>query len=83
METLSQLRAAVKKLGFKIKTESFSWGRHAIYVHAESGRPLAHNVFTAEELERWNPLFTFIREHKETVKKIGEEEGVKGLLAGA
>lgn len=79
MKSLSDLRKALKPLGFRVKTAGLSWGRHATYGHTASGDWLTYNVFSQEQAERWAPLFNFIREHRDAIKAVAEAEDLKGL----
>ncbi len=79
METLKELRNEVKKLGYKIQTESVSFGRNATFVHVETGDKLTYNVFTPKTFERWKPLFVWGNKNKELLQKVKTNEGVYGL----
>lgn len=80
MQTLAELRRAIKPLGFKIKTQTMSWGRHATYVRLSDNRELTYNVFTPEDLAQWNPLFDWLRDHTAEVLQVGATEDLRGLL---
>lgn len=79
MKTLNDLRKALKPLGYKIKTQSLSFGRYATLIHIETGDELTYNVFTPETLERWQPAFDFFKANAEAVKTVIESEEIKGF----
>ena len=59
---LKELRKIIKPLGFKVKTQTFTWGRHATYIHTESGEELTCNVYTDEQQKRWKPLHEALKD---------------------
>jgi hypothetical protein len=75
---LKELRKELKPLGFKIKTESLSWGRHATYVHVESGEELTFNVATQEQVERWKPLHDHLATIPEDAILVDKGEKIYG-----
>lgn len=79
MKTLSDLRKAIKPLGYKIKTQSLSFGRYATLVHVETNDALTYNVFNAETLARWQPAFDFFKANAEAIDSIAESEEIKGF----
>ena len=81
METLNDLRKALRPLGYKVKTKTLSWGPHATYVHIASGEECTANVFTVETLAKWTPLFAWIKANVETLRALREKTGTVGLLA--
>ena len=81
METINDLRKAIKPLGFKVKTQRLSWGPHATYLHAESGQECTANVFTPETLAKWLPLFDWIKVNADSLRILREKTGTVGLLA--
>lgn len=82
METLTELRAAIKPLGYKIKTQRLSWGPHATYIHTESDQECTANVFTPETLAKWTPLFDWIKTNADSLRELREKTGTVGLMAG-
>ena len=80
MMTLSDVRKAIKPLGYKLKTQLMSWGRHATYIHIASGQAMTFNVFTADLVERWKPLFDWRKAHNEGLQRVRENENVRGLV---
>ena len=81
---LKELRKAIKPLGYKIKTQSLSWGRHATYVHAESGEELTFNVVTSrEQMQRWQPLFGYLETIPSGTLLVNNEEKVYGGKFGS
>ena len=82
IKTLKDLRKTLKPLGYSFKTQKISWGKHITYTHIESGDSLTYSIFTPETLERWNALFTWLREHKEEISFIQENEDPMGKIYG-
>lgn len=62
---LHVLRKELKPLGFTVRTKVFSFGRYATFRHVETGEDLTFNVFTSDQLERWQPLFDWGRQNPE------------------
>lgn len=80
IKTLKDLRAALKPLGYGIRTKRLSWGPQAtFFLLADESHALTYDVFTPELLRLWTALFTFLREHAEELKAIHKAEGVYGL----
>ncbi len=79
IKSLSDLRKELKELGFKIKTERMSWGRHATYVHTATGEGFMFNVCDKQTFDRWAPLCKFLRDHRDEVIALKETEGLFGL----
>lgn len=79
MESLADIRKAIKPLGFSVKTKSTSFGKHATYIHKESGQELTFNVFSPELLERWRPLIEWGKAHSKEIDAIRKEESIVGL----
>lgn len=75
---LKELRKQIKPLGYKVKTQSLSWGRHATYVHIESGEELTFNVATEEQVKRWKPLHDFLASVPEDTELFDGEEKIYG-----
>ena len=79
IQSLSDLRKSIKPLGFKIKTEKMSWGKHVTYVHAETNQELNFNVCDNQTSERWTPLIEHLQAHREDVVALKNSEGIYGL----
>ena len=79
MKDIKELRAALKPLGYKVKTEMFSWGRHATYIHIESRDELTYNVFPKDRLARWQPLFDWQNEHAKELAELKTNTFIYGL----
>jgi hypothetical protein len=79
IQSLSDLRKSIKPLGFKIKTELMSWGRHGTFVHIESGQELTFNVCNKQTADRWESLFWFLQARRDEVVALKESEGIYGL----
>ena len=80
LKTISDVRCEIKKLGFKVKTKSLSWGKHATYFHIESNQELNFSVFTPELLKIWKPLLEWKKENRDSLKVVRENEDCKGLI---
>lgn len=80
---LKTLRKELKAIGFNFGSKRLSWGKHIIYKTIE-GDQLTGNVFTPETLKKWQPLFDYLKENKERIETISENEGEKiyGLFPG-
>jgi hypothetical protein len=79
--TLNQLRKELKKIGFTVKTETLSWGRHASIVHLESGlRVSKAGIYTKEQAEAFEVFHEFKEKHLQDFKDIKESEGIVGLV---
>ncbi len=52
---LKELRKILKPLGFKIKTQTNSFGKFAHLVHIETGKQDTGNVYTKENIAFWRP----------------------------
>lgn len=52
--TVNELRKELKKINFKIKTESFSFGKTASIFPSEKPEYANCNVFTKDILEKYN-----------------------------
>ena len=79
MTTLKELRAALKPLGYGVRTKRLAWGPHATFVRLSDGHGLTYDVFTPETLAIWSPLFGWLREHSADMKAIHKNERVFGL----
>jgi hypothetical protein len=84
--SLNELRREIRKLGFTVKTQMLSWGRHATFVHIESKKELAFNVASEETWKLWQPLLDYLadRENASRIDTISATEGYKlyGLTVG-
>lgn len=81
MKTLAQLRKELKKIGFTVKTETLSWGRHASFIHIESGCRISRGgVYSKEQAEAFQAFHDFKEKHLEDFKTIKEAEGIVGLV---
>jgi hypothetical protein len=79
--TLNQLRKELKKIGFKLKIETLSWGRHANIIHEESGlRVCSAGVYSKEQAESFQVFHEFKEKHLQHFKDIKESEGIVGLV---
>ena len=56
---LKELRKQLRKIGYRVKTQSLSFGRCATYTD-NTGRELP-SIFSPETLSDWKPLLDFLR----------------------
>lgn len=77
---IATIRSILKKMGYKMKTKSFSWGRNAIYHHIESGQDLTGNVFTEETRKKWIPLFEWMKANRESLIAIGKANKIIAIV---
>jgi hypothetical protein len=78
METLSDVRKAIAPFGMTLKTKTFSFGRSASYCEKDAKHPIG-DVFSPETYARLNPFLEWREQNKETLKRVGKNEGVTGL----
>jgi hypothetical protein len=79
--TLNQLRKELKQIGFQVKTETLSWGKHASIIHIESGlRVSKGGVYSKEQAESFQVFHEFKEKHLQDFKNIKESEGIIGLV---
>ena len=81
MRTITDLRKALKAIGFGVRTKTNSFGKSATYYHVETGRELKSNVFTAETLLFWKPLFDFRKDNADglNIVRASEDDIIYGL----
>ena len=80
MQTLKELRGELKKIGFKVKIENFSFGRSATYQDLlGNNRPTVYYGEDKYSLQYWLPLNNFILANKEDIETIGWVEEIKSL----
>jgi hypothetical protein len=77
MKTINDVRKQLKKIGFKLKTKNFSFGRIASYENTFGDS--MPTIFTKETLEEWQPLIDWRKEHREELQAIGKSEGIISL----
>ena len=80
MKTISELRKAIKPLGFTVKIRSLSWGPHATYIRMSDKAELTSKVFTPESLAGWKPIMDFRRDNKAALQALRESTGTYGLV---
>ena len=80
MKTISELRKAIKPLGFTVKIRSLSWGPHATYIRISDKAELTNNVFTPESLAGWKPILDFRRDNRAALQALRESTGTYGLV---
>ena len=78
--SLTTLRKEIRKLGFKLKTESTSFGTLATYIHIESNQALTFNCAPKSTWEKWEALRDFCTKQKEMLSQIQTKEQITGLL---
>jgi len=80
MTTINDIRKAIKPIGFTVRTERFSFGKSATYVHLETGHKLTFNIVTSDIYAQWLPLIQFCKNNEETLRAIQKSEHVTGLV---
>jgi hypothetical protein len=82
MQSIQDIRKALKPLGYTVKTKSLSFGCSATYVHKASGEALpeihsasAHVEFVA----RWGALMEWRKAHVDALRALRVSIGVYGL----
>ena len=79
METVNDIRKAIKPLGFNIKLKSLSWGVHATYIDNTTKRAMP-SIFTRETLKHWKPLIDWRKENREALKSLRSISEIIGLI---
>ena len=79
MSALSTWKKELKAAGYKVSFRSNNLGIKATYLHIETGKKLLGNVFTAESLIIWKPLFDLIKSNAELIQEVREETEAFGL----
>ena len=91
--TLSDVRKASKQYGFKVKTESVSWGKACTYIDKETGFDVMSlltvlslkqidGVLSPDDMntvERINKMKQWVSDNKEALKTLRQSEGLTGL----
>lgn len=80
LQSINDIRKAIKPLGFTVKTKTLSWGSHATYIDINTKQGLSFNVFTPELLEKWKPLLDWQRVNRESLKVVRDLTDCRGLL---
>lgn len=80
MDTIHDIRKALKPLGFNIKTKTFTHGTHAEFIHMETGQVLSGNVFSKESVAVWRPLFVWRTEKQNELRNIQSHRNCYGLV---
>jgi len=80
LETINDVRKAIKPLGYKLKTNQISWGRAVTYIHIATNTELNFNVFTADSLATWKPLLDWLKDNREQLRVVRDNEGCIGLV---
>ena len=76
---LSELRKELKVIGYKVKTESLSWGRHATFTN-DMGKALP-SIFTGEATRNlWLPLINYRLDNEKRLAVLFENEKIYGLI---
>jgi hypothetical protein len=79
MTTLKEVRAALKPIGYKVKTKRFSEWTSAIFHHIESGEDMNGNVFSPETYEKWKPLMEWKKANADNLVVVANNEKLVGL----
>ena len=74
---VSELRKVLKPLGFKVKVQSLSYGKHATITDLTGNRKLTGNVFTAETLLFWKPAIEVCRAAGQVTSDTDKVYGLK------
>lgn len=61
---LSELKKALKPLGFTVQVRTMTHGKHGTIKHVQSGKTLTANVFTEESLKFWSPAIETCKKFK-------------------
>jgi len=80
MENLTELRRELRKIGFGVKTKTFSFGKSATYYHIATGKQLKSNVYSADDLIFWKVLFDFRKANNADLKVIRVNDDCTGLI---
>lgn len=80
MQTIAEVRKALKPIGYGLKTKRTSWGICATFTHLATAQELNSNVFTAETLATWKHLFDWRKANRESLQQVRENEGCTGLV---
>ena len=78
MQSITDLRKALKLIRFNVKTKTYSHGRHAHFTNSV-GDKLPTLFFTQEELAEWQPLLDYLDDHKDDLISIKHNEQIYGL----
>lgn len=78
MNNISELRKALRKIGFNVKTKKMSYGTHATYFNLENKNELP-TMFTKESIIFWKPLLDFIKNNDNELKQLKSVTGIYGL----
>jgi len=82
LRTLSDLRRALKAIGFALKTKAYSDFTGSTYVRLADKKVFPSVFFGEADIAQWQPLISFLKENKDAIKAIGKAEGITGLVKG-
>ena len=68
---INEARKQLKELGFRLKTESLSWGIHATVLDLDGVR--MPSIFSPESLRKWKVAIDWRLELTEDVTRNGEK----------
>ena len=74
---VAELRSLLKPLGFKVKVQTLSHGKHAILTDLTGTRKLTGNVFTEETLSFWKPAIEVCRAAGQVTSDTDKVYGLK------
>jgi len=78
--TLAQLRKELKAIGYKVKIETFSFGKFATY-HSLDGRKRPSIYFNEEQRKEWYELNEYQLMNLDRLKQLRADAKISGLLA--
>lgn len=80
MKDITDVRKAIKPLGFRLTSRAYSYGRHVTYTDL-TGKPMPSIFSSQDDLAKWRPLINWKKEHETELKEIRANTGVYGLWA--
>lgn len=79
LNTLRDLKRALKSIGFGVKLKAYSEFTAATYVRLSDRMVLPELFFDEDQRLGWRPLIDFLTANKAPVQAIGKAAGVTGL----
>ena len=75
---LSELRKELKAIGFKVKTESLSFGKYAIFTNM-NGDKMPSIYFGEEHRQQWLPLIEYRTNNHNRLAELTKSDYITGL----
>lgn len=76
---LSELRKELKAIGYKVKTETLSYGKHATFTDI-TGRAMPSIFAGVPHLDQWRVLIDYLKANNERLIDLSQgSEGMYGL----